>query len=47
MMSKGRDEDKDYRPKRKAIGAKEDEGEEESDTSSETTSWTTKDKGRK
>ncbi len=45
MMSKGRDDEKDYRPKRKAEEAKEDEGVTESDTSSESTSWTEKDKG--
>ena len=44
MMSKGRDDDKDYRPKRKGMEAKEDEGVASSDTSSEITSSTTKDK---
>ncbi len=42
-MSKGKDDEKDYRPKRKVKETKEDEVESVSDTSSESTSAKTKD----
>ncbi len=46
MISKKKDDEKDYRPKRKVEETKEDEVESVSDTSSESTSAKTKEEGR-